>query len=76
MSTTTSTTRRLAGIPSTISTPAPPAITVTGPPSPFPSTDSTGGGSGYNGGSGGGTVNSTLYLFTFLTTLLLLLAVS
>ncbi|KAG9127259.1 hypothetical protein FRC07_015117 [Ceratobasidium sp. 392] len=67
-------TRTLAGIPATITTPTFTFNTRTDWPT---STESTGG--GFNGGNGGGTtgsVNSTLYLFTFLTTLLLLLAVS
>ncbi|CAE6366300.1 unnamed protein product [Rhizoctonia solani] len=77
--TSTLTTRTLAGIPTRA------AYDTNGIPEVFTSpvnipSPTNGGDNGGNNGSnvinGGGGVNSTLYLFTFLTTLLLLLAVS
>ncbi|CAE6438376.1 hypothetical protein ACGC1H_006995 [Rhizoctonia solani] len=73
------TTRTLAGIPTKA------AFDTNGVPEVFTNTviipsptngGDNGGNNGNNGINGGGGVNSTLYLFTFLTTLLLLLAVS
>ncbi|KAG9088726.1 hypothetical protein FRC06_001903 [Ceratobasidium sp. 370] len=72
-STTSSRTRTPTGIPSVISTAVISSPTPITAPNQPTSTDSSGGNAL---GSGSGTVNSTLYLFTFLTTLLLLLAVS
>jgi len=74
MSTTTSGSTRppLAGIPTGTNTNFG-TVGTFGQPT---ATETSGGGNSYNNGGTGGGVNSTLYLFTFLTTLLLLLAVS
>ncbi|KDN49772.1 hypothetical protein RSAG8_01837, partial [Rhizoctonia solani AG-8 WAC10335] len=76
----TPTTRTLAGIPTSDTTGFPNILASTIIiPSPT-NGGNDGGNNGSNGNNGlnggGGGVNSTLYLFTFLTTLLLLLAVS
>jgi len=75
MSSTTSSRTRTppAGIPTATPTPVIPNPTINTVPSQPIATDSSGGNAF---GNGSGSVNSTLYLFTFLTTLLLLLAVS